>query len=281
MSIATDMIGSGPVALEPRAFSALLELCEAPRAIDNAQAIAAAGARAGLPAPASPVRLEALGGVSVLDVEGVLVERRSWLSDLLGASAVGEVLAAVEDAYRDPGTHAVLLRLDSPGGTVRGIPEIHEAIMRGRESKPTMAVTHGTLGSAAYWIASAADAIAVGSPVAMVGSIGIVARHVDVSGAEAQRGIRTTEIVAGKYKRIASAFAPLSAEGRDTLQDQADYLYAAFVDAVAAGRRTTPSAVLDGYADGRVFVGKQAIAAGAADLMASSARVLADLQKGK
>jgi ClpP class serine protease len=106
----------------------------------------------------------------------------------------------------------------------------------------------------------------------------VVATHVDVSGAMQAAGRKTTEITAGKYKRIASSYAPLSGEGRDTLQDQVDYIYSAFVADVAAGRAQPVQTVLDRMADGRVFVGKQAVSAGLADAVSYFGEVLADLR---
>jgi ClpP class serine protease len=114
--------------------------------------------------------------------------------------------------------------------------------------------------------------------VAFIGAIGVVAQHVDVSGAERLVGMKTTEVTAGRFKRIASAYAPLSDEGRAVIQDQVDHVYASFLEAVAEGRRAAPLDVLDRMADGRTFIGRQAVEAGLADAVCGVRDVLADLR---
>jgi ClpP class serine protease len=113
----------------------------------------------------------------------------------------------------------------------------------------------------------------------LVGSIGVVQRHVDISAAEAQQGQRTTEITAGRYKRIASNYAPLTEEGRATIQAQVDYVYSLFVEAVAVHRGVSADRVLQDMADGRVFVGEQAIAAGLVDGVATLDQLIEKLNR--
>lgn len=265
----------GPLALDARAVGALRELAEGENALTNAYTWhqALAGAREG--SALQVIETELVGGVAIVRIEGMLAARRSWLTGLLGATVVSEAHAAIADALDSKNVRGVLLAIDSPGGTTAGVPELAALIRDAR--KPVAVHSSGALTSAAYWIASGARAIAVGS-VAMVGSIGVVATHVDVSGAEASRGVKTTEVTAGKYKRIASAYAPLSSEGRATLQHQVDYVYAAFIEEVAAGRGVPPTVVLDRMADGRVFIGKQAQRAGLVDAVSTFEQVLRDLQ---
>jgi ClpP class serine protease len=86
-----------------------------------------------------------------------------------------------------------------------------------------------------------------------------------MSGAEEKAGVKTTEVYAGQYKRIASAYEPLSKAGRQSIQDQVDYTYALFVGAVAQQRGVSEEKVLKDMADGRVFMGQQAIDAGLVD----------------
>jgi len=143
--------------------------------------------------------------------------------------------------------------------------------------KPIVALADGFAASAAYWIGSAADKMYITSDTTAVGSIGVVATHFDYSKAEAQRGITVTEIAAGKYKRIASEHAPLSEEGRTSIQDQVDHVYGVFVDAVARNRGVSSQTVLDKMAEGKLFLGKQAISAGLVDGMSSLEKLVAQL----
>lgn len=214
-------------------------------------------------------------GVAVIDVRGVIAQRMNLFSQISGGTSSQLLSRDIESALSDPSIAGIVLAIDSPGGTVAGTPELAAKIMAGRARKPIMAWTDNAMASAAYWIGSAAEKVYISSNVTQVGSIGVVATHKDVSGAEAKAGVKTTEIYAGKYKRIASNYAPLTDEGKAALQDTVDYLYSVFVGHVAEQRGAKVEDVLTRMADGRVFVGKQAIDAGLADGMASLDEVIA------
>jgi signal peptide peptidase SppA len=175
--------------------------------------------------------------------------------------------------------HSIILAIDSPGGTVDGTQALADAVLAARESKPIVTLASGAMASAAYWIGSAAQQVFIADGTTTVGSIGVVATHVDVSGAEAQRGIKTTEIFAGKYKRMASQYAPLTESGRATIQDQVDYTYSLFVSAVASQRGVSEEQVLKDMADGRVFIGAQAVQAGLVDGVSTLAALVAQLNQ--
>src|SRR3990167_6400724 len=98
-----------------------------------------------------------------------------------------------------------------------------------------------------------------------VGSIGVVATHIDISKAEEKAGIKTTEVVAGKYKRVASMYEPLSEEGFNSIQEKVDYIYSLFINDIAKFRGVSPEQVLADMAEGRVFIGANAIKAGLVD----------------
>jgi hypothetical protein len=151
------------------------------------------------------------------------------------------------------------------------------AVMAARGVKPIATYSDGTMASAAYWVGSAADRVYVSSGVDQVGSIGVVASHVDVSQREQALGIKTTEIVAGKFKRISSQYGPLTESGRQSIQDQVDYLYSLFVGDVAAQRGVSADQVIADMADGRVFIGQQAIDAGLVDGITTLNDVIAQI----
>jgi len=136
------------------------------------------------------------------------------------------------------------------------------------------------MASAAYWIGSAADSLFISGPTAQVGSIGIIATHIDKSQANANQGIKVTEITAGKYKGLGSSHAPLNQASRDGIQAQVDYLYGVFVDTVAAYRGISTDTVLSDMADGRVFIGNQAIEAGLADGTATLVELIKTKEQG-
>jgi ClpP class serine protease len=144
-----------------------------------------------------------------------------------------------------------------------------------------VALASGTMASAAYWIGSAAQAVYITDGTTNVGSIGVVAKHMDVSAAEKTAGVKTTEIYAGKFKRIASQYEPLSDEGRQSIQDAVDYTYALFVEAVATQRGVSTETVLQNMADGRVFIGQQAIDAGLVDGVSTLGEMIQQLNESR
>ena len=209
-------------------------------------------------------------GVAVLPIDGVIAKRANLFTRISGGTSSELVGRDFQIALSDPAVQAIVLSVDSPGGTVDGTPDLADLIYQSRGQKPVLTHSDGMIASAAYWIGSAADAVYLSSEVAMAGSIGVVTKHVDVSAAEAKAGIKTTEIYAGRYKRIASQYEPLNDEGRAAMQKAVDYAYSVFVDAVARNRGATAEEVIANMADGRVFQGSQAVTAGLVDGVSTS-----------
>jgi capsid assembly protease len=201
----------------------------------------------------------------VIRLTGVVMRREPSWSGLFDVASTSHVSEVFHLALGDPSVRAIVLAVHSPGGAVDGTQELARQVYAALRSKPIVAYAEGLMASAAYWIGAAADQVFLSSDTTELGSIGVVATHVDISKAEDARGIKTTEIVAGQYKRVASMYRPLSPLGRTTLQEQVDHVYAVFVEDVATFRRTTPDTVLRTMADGRIFLGRHAIAAGLAD----------------
>ena len=202
------------------------------------------------------------GGIAVLPVEGVIAPKANLFTRISGGTSTQQLTLQVESAIADPRVRALVLAIDSPGGSVFGTPELAAAIFELGQSKPIVSVSDGTIASAAYWIGSAANAVFISGPTVHAGSIGVVATH---DYAPRGPGAKTTEITAGKYKRIASSTEPLTDAGRDYIQAQVDHIYSVFVDAVAQHRGVDTDTVLERMADGHVFIGQQAIAAGLVD----------------
>jgi signal peptide peptidase SppA len=242
--------------------------------------IKAVEARLGRPLANEPRGYEVIDGVAVLPIEGVMAPKANLFMQVSGGVSTQLVQRDLRAALDDPTVNAIVLQIDSPGGSVIGTPELAGAVFAARARKPVVAYSDGQLASAAYWVGSAADSVYISGPTALAGSIGVVVAHRDQSELNRAAGLRITEISAGKYKRIASGNEPLSAEGRATLQAQVDYLYSIFVDAVARNRGTSTDAVLERMADGRVFIGQQAIDAGLVDGVATLPELIAELAGG-
>ena len=243
--------------------------------------IGALEAKLGRPLANEPKAYEVIDGVAVLAIDGVLAKRANMFMQISGGTSMELAARDLQAAVNDNAVHSIILAIDSPGGTVDGTQTLANAVTNARASKPVVALASGTMASAAYWVGSAAQAIYVTDGTTLVGSIGVVATHRDMSGAEAQQGVKTTEVYAGQYKRIASAYEPLTKAGRQSIQDQVDYTYSLFVSAVATHRGVSEETVLKDMADGRVFMGQQAIDAGLVDGVSTLGDLVAQLNSSR
>lgn len=227
--------------------------------------IAAVEARIGRPLANEPKPYTVQDGVAIVAIDGVMAKRANLFSQISGGTSTQLVARDLRTAAADVAVHSIILAIDSPGGTVDGTQALADVVAEVGAQKPVVTHASGTMASAAYWVGSAAGRVYIADSTTLVGSIGVVATHVDVSKAESLQGIKTTEITAGAYKRIASQYAPLTKAGRASMQAQVDYTYSLFVEAVAKQRGVSTDQVLSDMADGRVFQGQQAIDAGLVD----------------
>ena len=209
---------------------------------------------------------EVKDGVAIISIDSVLTKTRSFFSSLFGGSSMRDIGNQLDMAMADNEIHSIILAIDSPGGTVDGTQELVSKIISYRgKGKSIVAVGDGIMASAAYWIASAADKIYIANETTSVGSIGVVATHVDVSEQDKQFGEKWTEITAGAYKRIASNHAPLTVEGREYIQSQVDHIYSVFVQSVTKNRGKDSVEDILPAADGKIFIGQQAVDIGLVD----------------
>lgn len=222
---------------------------------------------------------EVIDGVAVLPIQGVLAPKANLFTDISGGASAQMLAREVQRAAADPAVRALVLSVDSPGGAVHGIPELGAAVSAANRVKPVVTLSDAQIASAAYWVGSAAREVFVTGPTVLAGSIGVVITHKDTSRAQEMRGVRVTEVSAGKFKRIASENGPLTPEGRATLEAQAGHLYDLFVETVAANRGVSTDTVLADMADGRIFFGRQAIDAGLVDGMTSLDELIARLAR--
>ncbi|MFZ5861332.1 MAG: signal peptide peptidase SppA [Nitrospirota bacterium] len=181
-------------------------------------------------------------------------------------SLVSDVAEIVRKAERDPRIKGVILRINSPGGTVTASDTMYHDLLRYKQrAKLPMAAHMLDLGtSGAYYIAQAADRITA-QPTTVTGSIGVIMVRPSVSGLLGKIGVQTEEITSGPHKAMGSPFRPLDAEDRALFQGVIDDLYGRFVDAVAAGRPQLARERIAALADGRIYTAEQARAAGLVD----------------
>lgn len=232
-------------------------------------------ARLGAKAPAVP----AGRGVGVLPVRGIIAHRMGSLDESSGGISCERLGAMLDQLVADPNVGTILLDVDSPGGTVVGVPELADKVYAARQHKRIVALVNGLAASAAYWIASQADEV-VSIPSGFTGSIGVYTVHADLSEKLAKEGISMSVISAGKHKVDGQPFQPLSDEHKAYLQALVDESYGQFVAAVARGRGVSAADVRGGFGEGRVLRGKEAKAAGLIDRIATVEDTLARLLRG-
>ena len=236
--------------------------------------LAAIEAKIGKPLENEAKDYDVVNEVAVIPIHGVTAKRANMFMRISGGVSTELAGRDITEALNDPDIKGLVLDIDSPGGTVDGVLELANIIFEGREKKPIVAYSDGMMASAAYWIGSAANEIHISGDTVQTGSIGVVATHIDYSQYEKKLGIKTTEVYAGKYKRLVSQYKPLSKDGKDELQNRVDYLYSVFVDTIARHRGESSNTVLENMADGKVFIGNQGITAGLVDGVSNLDRLI-------
>jgi signal peptide peptidase SppA len=268
-----QMIYNSPWAILPEKLSAILEIAHlriSGGSLTDEEIQARIGAGSPRPNPRSS------GAVAVLPLTGVIMHRANMFTDISGGTSTELFTAAFRQVLADPMIKAIVLDVDSPGGTVDGVEELASEIFQAREQKKVYAVANTLAASAAYWIASSATELIV-TPSGRVGSIGTMLAHQDVSELSKSLGVKTTLVSAGKFKTEGNEFEPLSDAARAALQAYVDEFYGTFVKAVARNRGVSPSDVRNGYGEGRMVGAKQAVALGMADRVATLDETLARL----
>jgi signal peptide peptidase SppA len=215
-------------------------------------------------------------GIAVVPVLGPLFARGDWLTELLGASVYGELGDTIESALADPSVRGVVMEIDSPGGEVAGMFDLVDRLGALRQSagKPLWAVASESATSAAYAIASAAERIYV-TRTGEVGSIGIVAAHLDQSGADEKAGLSWTFIHAGAHKLDGNPHQPLSDPARASIQADVDALYGELVDLVARNRKMSPDVVR--ATEAAIYRGRAGVLIGLADRNGTLETALSDM----
>jgi signal peptide peptidase SppA len=209
-------------------------------------------------------RAQQIGPVAVIPVFGTVAHRMNMFSEFSGGTSTESLKAQIQKAAADESVSSIVLDVNSPGGTVGGLPELHSAIMDLRAVKPIVASINAQSASAAYWITSAASEICI-TPSGEAGSIGVFCAHEDLSKAAETQGVKVTIVKAGKYKAEGNQFEPLSDEAKAMLQSKVDTFYNMFVKDVAAGRGVTAKDVKGGFGEGRMLSANDAKAAGLVD----------------
>lgn len=210
----------------------------------------------------SQLNYELQNGVAIVPIRGLLTKRSEIFSSFMGTTSYDDIFSAISDALEDEKVEKILLDIDSPGGEVSGLFDLVDFIFNSRGQKPIYSVANDYACSAAYAIASATEKIFV-NRTSCVGSIGVIATHLDVSEADKKEGLKYTTIFAGEKKNDLSPHEPLSENAKDDLQKEVTRLYEMFLSTVARNRGI--SAELVRTTQAATYYGQNAINIGLAD----------------
>lgn len=229
-----------------------------------------------MPPARTPASTEAGGDdkIAVIPIHGTLVRRTVGLEAESGLASYAAIASQLDAALANPNVTAILLDIDSPGGESGGVFDLADRIRSAASVKPVWAVANDMAFSAAYALASGASRIFV-SRTGGVGSIGVIAMHVDQSAKDAQDGVRYTAVFAGDRKNDLNPHQPITGEAHAFLQGEVNRVYDLFVETVAKNRGVGAEAVVATQAG--LFFGKDAVSAGLADAVGSFDDALAQL----
>jgi len=231
-------------------------------------AVAAASARSGADAPI----LE--GGIALIAISGSMMK---YSSSLGGGTSTVSVRRQLRQAAADPEVKAIILKIDSPGGTVSGTQDLANDIAAAAARKPVYGFAEDLCASAGYWALSQATKV-FANATALVGSIGTYMVVTDLVGAAAQQGAKVHVIRAGDFKGMGVPGTEITREHLDELQRVTDGLNEHFVRVVAAGRGLSLTRVRE-LADGRVHIASEAQSLGLIDAVQSFDATVASLRK--
>ena len=204
--------------------------------------------------------------IAVIEVEGVLMNARTGGFMQPTENKLSLFKEQLDMAARDENVKAVVLRVNSPGGTVTASDTMYELLTRfkAKTKKPVIASLQEVAASGGYYVACASDQI-MASPTSVVGSIGVIFNTFDASRGMDKLGLRAESIKSGPLKDMGSPFKALTTDERAVMQGMVDEYYARFVSVVTANRTLANAEKQKVATDGRVFSGQQAMAMGLVD----------------
>lgn len=196
--------------------------------------------------------------VAIVRIEGTMLSSDD--PDLIGAYS-GRIIADLRSAQADPDVKAIILRVDSPGGTVTSAAQIHEVLLE--IEKPIVVSMASVAASGGYYISTAADYI-VARPDTVTGSLGVVLTLYNATDLIEELGVEVISITSGPNKAIGSPWREMTPEQQAIFEASIAESYAEFVQIIVNGRNLSEEKVLK-LADGRIYTGRQALANGLVD----------------
>lgn len=213
--------------------------------------------------------------ISVIKLEGIISDsEKGLIRDITSSSYV---LDLIIKATKDPSVKAIVIRVNSPGGTVAASQELYQAIYKARKIKPVVITMGDVAASGGYYIASASNAI-FANPGTLTGSIGVITSYLNFHDLLTMIGVQGIVIKSGKYKDIGNPTRPLTEEERKILQALLEDTYHQFLNDVAKGRGM-PQEKIASIAKGLIYTGAQAKKVGLVDYLGDYNKAIKYAQK--
>jgi signal peptide peptidase SppA len=218
------------------------------------------------------------GTIAILPLYGVIDQKVSLMQQISGGTSVNDFMDAFRAALNDTEVTGIVFDVDSPGGSISGIPEAANEILSARGKKPIIAVANPMIASAAYWLSCAADQV-ICMPSGQVGSIGVIAIHDDYSVMNEKMGYKPTYITYGAFKGEGNSDMPLSEDAKNYRQEQVDTMGTMFTQFVAKARKLPIDTVRTQFGQGRMLLAKDAQSAGMIDGVGTMEQTLLKVSK--
>jgi signal peptide peptidase SppA len=221
------------------------------------------------------------GSVAIIPMYGVIAPRMNLMSDMSGGTTFETLTSQLREAVSNKDIKSIVFDVDSPGGNVAGATEFAGEVTRARRHKPVIAVAQYKMASAAMWAMSGATEI-VAAPSAMVGALGVITAHNDLSEALAKVGVKRRYLYAGEGKADGNDSSPLSEEAEARIQASVNQAYAHMVADVVKGRGhgMTPERVRKEW-KAHVYSASEAKDLGMVDTIATLEETIARVMAGE
>ncbi len=218
--------------------------------------------------------------IARIAIDGMITDGAGGMSPLTGNEPIvtaSTIAGAIMQAAEDKNVKAILLRIDSPGGTPSASETIHRAVIRARTEfkKPVIISMGNVAASGGYWVAAAGDRI-YASGTTLTGSIGVVGGKFDASGMWDKLAVNWEEVSYGKNGGMWSFNKPFTADEQERFEASLDNVYAAFIKRVTVGRKLS-AAQVEAAAKGHVWSGRKAKELGLVDVIGGEDKALDDL----
>ncbi|CVK18690.1 signal peptide peptidase SppA [Sporomusa sphaeroides] len=209
-------------------------------------------------------KLTAADKIAIIYVDGMIAGGRGQVGLFTESGGTDALIRQLHSARDDAAVKAVVLRINSPGGTVPASQEVGEELKKLRAAgKPVVTSMGDMAASGGYWLAACTDKI-YANPATITGSLGVYMPYSNWEELYQKIGVRQEKIKSGPHKDILSPDRPLTAEERAIIQVMVDDMYNQFVEVIAEGRGLEPDRVRQ-LADGRIYTGRQAKELGLVD----------------